>query len=58
VCEGENVAKLIAALTTAIDGVEARIRPNMTGDLVAAKALIDAARRIQQRDEDEALQVR
>jgi hypothetical protein len=29
----------------------------MTGDLVAAKALIDAARRIQERNEAEALQI-
>jgi hypothetical protein len=58
VCEGENVAQLIAELATAIDEVEARVRPNMTGDLVAAKALIGAARRIQERNEFEALQVR
>jgi hypothetical protein len=58
VCEGEHLAQLIAALASAIDEIEARIRPNMTGDLVAAKALMVAARRIQERDEDEALQVR
>jgi hypothetical protein len=58
VCEGEKVARLIATLATIIEEIEARIRPNMTGDLVAAKALMGAARRIQQRDEDEALQVR
>ena len=58
VCEGENVARLIAALATAIEEVEARIRPNMTGDLVAAKALMSAARRIQQRNEGEALHAR
>jgi hypothetical protein len=58
VCEGENLAQMIAALATAIHEVEARIRLNMAGDLVAAKALIDAARRIQQRNENEVLQVR
>jgi formiminotetrahydrofolate cyclodeaminase len=58
VCEGENVARLITALATAIEEVEARIRPNVTGDLVAAKALMSAARRIQQRNESEALHAR
>jgi Formiminotransferase-cyclodeaminase len=58
VCEGEKVAQLIAALATAINEIEGSIRPNMTGDVVAAKALIVAARRIQERNEDEALQVR
>jgi hypothetical protein len=58
VCEGEAVAQLIAALATTIDEVEAKIRPNATGDLVAAKALIAAARRIQTRNEVEALQLR
>ncbi len=58
VCEGENVAHLIAALATSIEEVEARIRSNMAGDLVAAKALIDAARRIQERNENEVLQIR
>jgi hypothetical protein len=57
ICEGENLGHLIATLATAIDEIEARIRPNMTGDLVAAKALIDAARRIQERNEAEALQI-
>jgi hypothetical protein len=55
VCEGENVAHLIAALATAIDAIEARIRPNMTGDLIAARALMSAARCIQERNEAEAL---
>ncbi len=58
VCEGEKMAELIATLATIIEQIEVRIRPNMTGDLVAAKALMGAASRIQQRDEDEALQVR
>jgi hypothetical protein len=58
VSEGENVAHLIAALETAIDEIDARIMPNMTGDLVAAKALIAAARRIQKSNEGEALELR
>jgi len=58
VCEGENLSRLIAALATAIDEIEARIRPNMTGDLVAARALVGAARCIQERNEAEALRVR
>jgi len=58
VCEGENLGRLIGAMVSAIDAIEARIRPNMTGDLVAARALVDAARRIQERNEAEALRVR
>jgi formiminotetrahydrofolate cyclodeaminase len=58
VSEGENVARLIAALETAIDEIDAKIMPNMTGDLVAAKALIAAARSIQESNEGEALQLR
>jgi hypothetical protein len=52
------VAHLLAALEAAIAEIGARIVPNMTGDLVAAKALIGAARRIQLRNEDEALHLR
>jgi hypothetical protein len=55
VCEGENVAHLIAGLATTIDAIEERIRPNMTGDLIAARALMSAARCIQERNEAEAL---
>jgi hypothetical protein len=58
VSEGEAMAHLIAALEAAIDEIGARTVPNMTGDLVAAKALIGAARRIQLRNEDEALHLR
>jgi hypothetical protein len=58
VCEGENLGQLIAALASAIDEIEARIRPNMTGDLIAARAMVDAARRIQERNEAEALRIR
>jgi formiminotetrahydrofolate cyclodeaminase len=38
ICEVENLAQLSTALATAIDKVEARIRPNITGDLIAAKS--------------------
>jgi hypothetical protein len=58
VCEGESLAHLITALESAIHAIEARIRPNVTGDLIAAKALISAARRIQERNEVEALDAR
>lgn len=58
VTEGENVAHLIAALETAIDEIAPRTMRNMAGDLVAARTLIRAARRIQLRNEDEALQLR
>jgi hypothetical protein len=53
--EGENVAQLVAALATAMDAIETRIRPNMAGDLIAAKALMSAAHCIQERNETEAL---
>jgi hypothetical protein len=53
--EEENVGRLIAALAAEVDHIEPRIRSNMRGDLIAARSLIDAARRIQQRNEGEAL---
>jgi hypothetical protein len=56
--EGENVAHLIAALASAINAIEAKVRPNMTGDLIAAKALMGAAHRIQERNETEAVEER
>ncbi len=55
VLEGENLAHLIAVLTTVIDAIESRVRVNMSGDLVAARALAGAASRIQERNESEAL---
>jgi hypothetical protein len=58
VCEGEKFGHLIVTLQAAIDIIEPRIQPNMSGDLVAAKALAAAARRIQERNEGEALQLR
>jgi len=55
VCEGERVAQLIAALSSGIDEIEALISANMSGDVVAARALLAAARRIQENDEREAV---
>ena len=52
--EGERVGRLIAALDSEIEGVETLIRANMKGDLIAARALISAARRIQENDALEA----
>ncbi len=51
--EGEHVAGLIAALAEGIALVESRIRPNLTGDVAAARALLDAPRCIQRRNEAE-----
>jgi len=56
--EGERVAHLIAALESGINEVEALVRSNVTGDLLAARALLAAARRIQENDERESLQNR
>lgn len=58
VSEGEHVAHLIGALSDAIVRIEKKIRPNMAGDLVAARALLTAASCIQRRNEEEALQAR
>jgi hypothetical protein len=58
VCEGEKLVHLIAALVNVIAAIESRIRPNMAGDIVATEAPIGAARRIQERNEDEVLRVR
>ena len=58
VCEGEHIAHLIEVLSDAISKIEKRIRPNMTGDVIAARALLTAAHRIQRRNENEALRVR
>ena len=51
--EGENVARLLDALASALGDIEARIEPSMAGDLAAARALAGAARCIQQRNEAE-----
>jgi formiminotetrahydrofolate cyclodeaminase len=49
----ERMARLIDALCLALSEVEPYIRTNMAGDLVAAKALANAARTIQATNETE-----
>lgn len=58
VSESERIKGLIDALRTAIDQVAASIRPNMIGDVIAARALLTAAKAIQERNEGEALHSR
>jgi hypothetical protein len=50
----EKMARLINALLVTIGEVEPFIRPNMMGDLVAAKSLASAAKTIQTTNEAEA----
>ena len=50
----ERMAQLINALVVAIGEVEPFIRPNMVGDLIAAKSLASAAKTIQMTNEAEA----
>jgi formiminotetrahydrofolate cyclodeaminase len=50
----ERMAQLISALLATIGEVEPFVRPNMVGDLVAAKSLASAARTIQVTNEAEA----
>lgn len=50
----EKMARLVNALLVTISEVEPRIKPNMVGDLAAAKALASAARTIQANNEAEA----
>ena len=49
----ERMAQLINALVVAIGEVEPFIRPNMLGDLIAAKSLARAAKTIQMTNEAE-----
>jgi len=58
VCEGEEFGRLIVAFKAAIEEIESRIHPNMAGDVTAAKALAAAAKRIQRRNESQALEAR
>jgi hypothetical protein len=48
------MARLINALLVTIGEVEPFIRPNMVGDLIAAKSLASAAKTIQMTNEAEA----
>ena len=50
----EKMARLINALLVTISEVEPFIRPNMVGDLIAAKSLASAAKTIQTTNEAEA----
>jgi formiminotetrahydrofolate cyclodeaminase len=50
----EKMARLVNALLLTISDVEAFIRPNMVGDLTAAKSLAGAAKAIQIANEAEA----
>jgi methenyltetrahydrofolate cyclohydrolase len=45
--EGDKLARLIDVVSATVDELAPHIEPNMAGDLVAARALVDAARRIQ-----------
>lgn len=44
---GDSIGRLIHVLSGAIDMIEPHIESNMAGDLAAARALTDAARKIQ-----------
>ena len=50
----ERMARLVNALLVTISEVEPFIRPNMVGDLIAAKSLAGAAKTIQTTNEAEA----
>jgi precorrin-6B methylase 2 len=50
---GEHVKWLIDTLRAALDQVEAFVEPTMSGDLLAARALADAALAIQASNQDE-----
>jgi formiminotetrahydrofolate cyclodeaminase len=50
----ERMARLVNALLITISEVEPFIRPNMVGDLIAAKSLASAAKTIQTTNEAEA----
>lgn len=58
VSEAERIKQLIDDLANAIEQVADTSQPNMTGDIVAARALATAARQIQERNEEEAIQQR
>jgi formiminotetrahydrofolate cyclodeaminase len=58
ICEEEIFGELIGRMTAVITEVAPRIQPNMAGDVVAGRALLAAARQIQQRNVDETLSLR
>jgi formiminotetrahydrofolate cyclodeaminase len=45
--EGDRLIRLIDILAETLDKVAAQVEPGMVGDVVAARALMDAARKIQ-----------
>jgi hypothetical protein len=45
--EGDRLIRLIDILSDALDRIAAQVQPGMAGDVVAARALMDAARTIQ-----------
>jgi formiminotetrahydrofolate cyclodeaminase len=51
--EGDQVGHLIDALASALDAIADAVEPTMAGDLLAARALAAAARRIQESNEAE-----
>ena len=52
--EGDRIGRLIAVLSDVIEKIAPHIAANMTGDLIAARALADAARKIQATNSSEA----
>ena len=52
--EGDRIGRLITVLSDVIEKIAPHIAANMTGDLVAARALADAARKIQATNSSEA----
>jgi hypothetical protein len=52
--EGDRIGRLIAVLSDVIERIAPHIAANMTGDLIAARALADAARKIQAANSSEA----
>ena len=52
--EGDRLARVIDVLSEVIEQAAPHIEPNMTGDLIAARALTEAARKIQAANSTEA----
>src|SRR5665213_3521442 len=52
--EGDRIGHLIDILLDVVDKAEPHIEANMAGDLIAARALADAARKIQSTNSTEA----
>ena len=52
--EGDRIARLTDVLAATIGEIAPEIEPQMSGDLVAARALLEAARTVQQSNSAEA----